>query len=322
VANQVYIGIDGGGTYSRVVCATLDGIVLAYAEGGGANPDHNVDSEANLRRTVADALTRAGQSASSVAGTVAGLAGLDAPDDREWADRYAATDGSRGPRLAVNDTEIALAGALELQPGILSIASTGTNTFGRTDDGRLVGNYTHFGHYAHMAARHLTYGAVFAIVAGDAVVADQTLVDRALAHWGVADIVGLREVALSFASQEPVARNKRASSLAPAITQAALDGSPIARRACEAAVEEQVVAIRLVASCFAARSVQVVLHGAVANCPYINAQLRRRLSACSGKELIVASPSLPPAHGAVLMAAERWGRVPLETIVRNLKASG
>jgi N-acetylglucosamine kinase-like BadF-type ATPase len=76
---------------------------------------------------------------------VAGFAGLDAPEDQEWADRFTAVPGLVCPRLSVNDAVIAHAGALRSLPGIIAISGTGPIVFGVTPDVRQIRNYD-FGH--------------------------------------------------------------------------------------------------------------------------------------------------------------------------------
>ena len=65
-ANPVVIGVDGGGTSTRALCATLDGRVLARAEAGGSNPSHNHDTEGNVQTAIKLVLQHADRSPGDV----------------------------------------------------------------------------------------------------------------------------------------------------------------------------------------------------------------------------------------------------------------
>lgn len=44
MCGKLVVGIDGGGTYTRVMTANIEGKVLSYVESGGANPSHNANA--------------------------------------------------------------------------------------------------------------------------------------------------------------------------------------------------------------------------------------------------------------------------------------
>lgn len=54
---QVVIGVDGGGTYTRVLCTDLAGNVLARVQVGGANPSKNHDAKQNVQQALWQVLT-------------------------------------------------------------------------------------------------------------------------------------------------------------------------------------------------------------------------------------------------------------------------
>src|SRR6266511_6424010 len=116
---RVVLGVDGGGTFTRAMLVDIDGRVLAYAETGGSNPNHHPRAEENAREAIEQVLAAAGCQPGQVAALVSGFAGLDGPEDQEWADRFTAVPGLVCPRLSVNDAVIAHAGALRSQPGII-----------------------------------------------------------------------------------------------------------------------------------------------------------------------------------------------------------
>ena len=132
---RVVLGVDGGGTFTRALIADLDGRVLASAETGGSNPSHHPRAEENAREAIQQVLVAAGCESAQVEALVAGFAGLDGPEDQEWADRFTAVPGLVCPHLSVNDAVIAHAGALRSQPGIIAISGTGSIVFGVTPAG-------------------------------------------------------------------------------------------------------------------------------------------------------------------------------------------
>jgi N-acetylglucosamine kinase-like BadF-type ATPase len=127
---RVVLGVDGGGTHTRAMIANIDGQFLAYAETGGSNPNDHPSAEQNAREAIQHVIAAAGGEPRQVAALVAGFAGLDAPADQEWADRFTAVPGLVCPRLSVDDAVIAHAGALLSQPGIIALSGTGSMVFG------------------------------------------------------------------------------------------------------------------------------------------------------------------------------------------------
>ncbi|WP_325176800.1 BadF/BadG/BcrA/BcrD ATPase family protein [Paenibacillus alkalitolerans] len=78
------IGIDGGGTSTRVVVSDLSGNVLAYAEKGPASIYKDSSAKQNVQDAIVEAIEKAGKCYDQVQGIVAGIAGYDAPSDLDW----------------------------------------------------------------------------------------------------------------------------------------------------------------------------------------------------------------------------------------------
>ena len=146
---KVVIGLDGGGTHTRALCCALNGEVLAYAQTGGSSPQHNAPEEAErrVRHLIADVLQQAERAPADVMALTAGMAGLDAPKDQEWAERFTALPGLAGTRAHVNDAVIAHAGALQSHPGIIVICGTGSILYAVNEAGQAENNYRYL-HYA------------------------------------------------------------------------------------------------------------------------------------------------------------------------------
>ncbi|WP_259392004.1 hypothetical protein [Paenibacillus thiaminolyticus] len=58
---NIVIGIDGGGTTTRVMMASLDGTVIAYAETGCCNPNKDVQAKQHVRDALQEAAARSGR---------------------------------------------------------------------------------------------------------------------------------------------------------------------------------------------------------------------------------------------------------------------
>jgi glucosamine kinase len=308
VTARVVLGVDGGGTHTRALIADLDGRVLASAETGGSNPSHHPRAEENAREAIQQVLTAAGCEPRQVEALVAGFAGLDGPEDQEWADRFTAVPGLVCPRLCVNDAVIAHAGALRSQPGIIAISGTGSIVFGVTPDGRHVRNYD-FGHYAPSTARHLSYDAVYRLIAGEAEAADRSFLEAVLAFWDTVDVSALAELGARGFVADRQERNYRFGAMAKLVTAAAEQGVPVARAVCDQAATTLGIGIRLVGACFAEAPIPVALVGSVIRSPYPERAVKQVLARKANRDYQVVEPALPSVQGAVLMALERCGRV-------------
>jgi glucosamine kinase len=130
---SVVLGIDGGGTRTRA-SIVRDGKRLAFAQGGsikrlrvGAEV-----AEANLRAVLKDAFEQAGSPAIDAA--TVGVASAALPGVAEWITAVLREFGITRSEV-VGDEVIALDAAFHGGPGILQIAGTGSNCIGRAPDG-------------------------------------------------------------------------------------------------------------------------------------------------------------------------------------------
>lgn len=65
---NIVVGIDGGGTNTRVMICDMNGNELAYAESGCASKYKDVNAAENMKATIKDALVVAGRDTTDVAG--------------------------------------------------------------------------------------------------------------------------------------------------------------------------------------------------------------------------------------------------------------
>ncbi|OBZ10194.1 N-acetylglucosamine kinase [Bacillus sp. FJAT-26390] len=318
-AEHVVIGIDGGGTHTRVMICDLWGHVLACAERGSASIYKDKQAAQNVQGAITDALHLAGRTTEQVLALVAGIAGYDAPSDLDWIAPLTKLPGLTCPIRHVNDAVSAHSGALMGRSGIIVIAGTGSIIVGITEDGQFIRNYD-FHHYAASAARFIAYDAVYEMLAGSFDDTDHHLLQAMLAHWSVPTVSELAAIAKKGFTEDRRERDKQFGEFAPAITEAAAQGSTAAIRVCNRAVDQIKVGIELIAASFAGVEVEVAFIGSVANSPYFLQELGAQLRQGNNKRYSVVEPKFSPVIGSVLLALKHI-HIPIDdALIDNLHA--
>ena len=133
--SEYFLGVDGGQSSTTAVIGDEKGRILGWATDGPCNHASGAEAIAKFRRVIRECLSRA-------------LSAANLPRDQHF--RAACLGMSGGPedktallakmvatdRLVVtHDAEIALAGALNGEPGVIVIAGTGSIAFGRNAQG-------------------------------------------------------------------------------------------------------------------------------------------------------------------------------------------
>jgi glucosamine kinase len=133
----IVLGMDGGGTQTRVAVATAAGEIIGRSKAGACNLA-TVQTPAALAAALAAAdraLAEAGQERAAVTALCAGVAGVSYIERR---DQFQAGLQSAFPRAHVAvepDYAVALAGATGGAPGVIVIAGTGSAAYGENADG-------------------------------------------------------------------------------------------------------------------------------------------------------------------------------------------
>lgn len=296
---QIVVGIDSGGSTTRVACLDRDARVVGRAAGAGGSPEHNSTSEAEVRSALARALVDADRAPADVVSLVAGMAGLNVESDQIWAAEHTRLDGLTSARTHVNDTVIGHVGAFLGKPGVLVVAGTGSMILGIDRNGRHYRN-DHVHHYAG-AARHLAYDVVHRIVLGDD--PDDELVPVALQHWQVADVRALR--AAIEAPYESEAVKRAFGTFAPEVTRRH-GTSALARASIERLAERTALGIRLAGAPLGEPVVAWSGAGAVASDPTCVDAVERQLAGSNGHYLFTPA-ALSPLGGAALLALRSAG---------------
>jgi len=310
--DAIVIGIDGGGTNTRVMICDLKGSELAYVEGCCASRYKDERASENVRAAIGEALAKAGRTTEDAVGLVAGIAGYESVEDDAWIAPFTDLPGLHCPKLHLNDSDIAHAGALRSQPGIIVIAGTGTMIMGINESGKRVRNLDYH-HYAYSAARHLAYDAVYEVLAGRGDGSDEGLVSEMLRYWQADGLERLQGQARQGFHPDKMKRDQLFGLFAPRVTLAAEQGSGVARRVCDRAAEQLRLGVELVGSSFAGDEVEAALIGSVARSPYMVGRLRALLESSPVRRYRIVEPQFPPVVGAVLLAYRELG---LSTDVR------
>jgi N-acetylmuramic acid 6-phosphate etherase len=142
-AEDLYLGLDGGGTRTVALLARADAsggswVVLGRGEAGPSNP-HAVGAERSqqaLDEAVGKAFVAAGLPRAAVAAACLGLAGAGRPEDqapiRDWAARVRLA----GAVEVTADAPLLLGAGTPQGWGLALVAGTGSMAFARAPDGR------------------------------------------------------------------------------------------------------------------------------------------------------------------------------------------
>ncbi len=136
---RCYLGIDGGGTFTRAVLISAAGAVLGRGQSGASN-FNNVGNEIagrHLQEATLRAVQDAGRKNLDVQGAFLGLAAIKSADDMARMAAVAESFGIApvGTVIVRNDIYNAHAGGLSGAAGIAVIAGTGSHCLGRDVSG-------------------------------------------------------------------------------------------------------------------------------------------------------------------------------------------
>lgn len=141
------IGIDGGGTKSRLMATDRKGGEYGPVIGGSTNIHSNSPAtvQKNIRDLVQGFLRERGATDADIDALVIGSAGVDIPEHVTEMEALLRDGGFTCPLRVVNDVEILLESEVRGQPGIVLISGTGSVGLGKGADGRVhrVGGWGH-----------------------------------------------------------------------------------------------------------------------------------------------------------------------------------
>ncbi|WP_106767461.1 BadF/BadG/BcrA/BcrD ATPase family protein [Paenibacillus faecalis] len=301
MVHEVVIGIDGGGSTTRVMVSDLTGHILSYAEGGPSSIHKDSNAHENVQNTIQMALSSASINIDQVIGLVAGIAGYESESDLKWVQRLTDIDGLNCPKWYVNDAVVAHAGAFLGEPGIVVVSGTGSIIMAITEQGKQFRNID-FHHYAASAARFLSYDTMFEILAGHVHSSDETMVRQIIKFWNVERADQLLNLAAHGFIEDQKKRDKTFGKMAPIITNAASEGSELGRFVCDRAIDQIMVGVDILGAFFKPGLVSVTGIGSVIRSSYMKSKFIERLQSGTNNRYHYKNPELSAVAGAVLMA--------------------
>jgi N-acetylglucosamine kinase len=306
IETGLILGIDGGGTSTVCVVADRSGHVLSTVEAPPSN--HRKadlrDARQALVSGIGSALCAAGfpeQRRPRFAAVCAGLAGVDTREDAALLWRLLNEVVSTEHLQVLNDGEIALAGALEDEPGVLVISGTGSIAWATSASGEhlRVGGWDYIlgdeGSGYNIGSRVLRAVAC----AHDHRIVRTSLTESVFNFFEVADFDGLLGV-IYHEEMTP----QRIASLAPLADWAAIEGDEAAAQLLRSAARD-LASLALSAASLAkldTGSFPVVGMGGVLLADGFFAEaFREEVRALAPEAHFISSKHIP-AEGAVLLA--------------------
>jgi N-acetylglucosamine kinase len=228
MAQDYFLGIDGGGTKTAAVLIDRKGHEIARAISGPSNfyTVGKAVAEASLREAIQRLRVTAGPATSQVAAIGLGMAGVDRPGDREVILDMLLRIGQFDHITIVNDSEAALVGGVGRRHGLVLIAGTGAIAYGVNAQGTAK-RADGWGYVAgdEGSAHWIGVEGLRAVArAHDGRGPDTLLTKRLVSHLDIADVTGL--VTLVYGEEFGV---PQLAGLAPLVSQAARDGDPVAQ---------------------------------------------------------------------------------------------
>jgi N-acetylglucosamine kinase-like BadF-type ATPase len=224
---RLFLGVDGGQTGTTALIGDKHGRVLGSGSGGPCNHAGAAEGRQKLVRAVQDsvaaACAQAGLQAKALKFAAACFGMSGGPEDKEAILREILP---AGVVVVTDDAVIALAGATAGEPGIVTIAGTGSIAFGHHADGR--------------KARTGGWGYIFGDEGSGFDIARQALraVLRAAEGWGPATALAPALLTITGCADPngilhlfytPEWPRSRVAALAPLVDEAAIEGDGVAR---------------------------------------------------------------------------------------------
>lgn len=135
-----YLGIDGGGTKSRIMAADENENVIGIGFGGSTNINSNAREIVleNLRELFNSLIEEYGLIKSDCKAIAIGSAGLDSDASIEIMETMIRSLGFFCKIIAVNDSQLVLSAATRMNAGITVISGTGAIAYGTKGNGKSI----------------------------------------------------------------------------------------------------------------------------------------------------------------------------------------
>ncbi len=314
----MYLGIDGGGSKTRIALTDHSGEIIADFVGGPSNPlSVSMDT---IKNTFDDLLLQIEAIAdlSEIVSVCAGIAGLENSHAKAELDTYLKRKFSEHTNVEIcHDALTALYSGTNGDPGIVNIAGTGSITFGLTDELQMVRSggwgylldHTGSGYGIGRAALQKVFDLY------DRSIINTALTERILTKFKVSQPPEL----IPYIYSHPDSRTNIAS-ICEEVFQLMREGDGYSMQIIEKAAFDISKGIRnLIERHFKNLSeIKVVLTGSVfRSCDLILPMLERHVPG----EVEFILPKSPPVAGSIIQSYQSVnGKCPIE-FTRNLHAS-
>ena len=312
------LGVDGGGSRTRCVIASLSGHILARGSGGPSNPlTAGVDGAAEAIQTaIGEASRRCG--INSFVASVMGIAGTErAPTIEALATRLTLHD--LGDLRIIGDAKIALSGATGCRPGVVVISGTGSIAYGENERGE--------------TARAGGWGWRLGDEGSGYLIGNKALIAALRDHDGrgpKTTLTGKISEALSLGTLDDLVDltysknmgSEEVAALASIVGEAAEEGDNVALRILEGAgVELGIAASAVIRRLGLSGGFTVGLVGGVFNLgPLILESLERSVRR-TAPDCVISGPRFPPEVGATLLALRDTGVELGDELLNTMEAS-
>jgi N-acetylglucosamine kinase-like BadF-type ATPase len=306
IMNHYFLGVDIGSTKSHALIADRAGTILGFGQAGAGNYQV-VDypgMAAALRQATSQALAVAGLTIDQIAYAGLGISGYDWPSQRPQMIRTIREAGVVAPLEVVNDAILGLLAGASDTWGVALVAGTGSNCYGRDQQGRtgrVTGEGIHFGEYGG---------------AGELAILAQQAVSRAWSHRGPATDLSDAFIAAAGARNLDdlmeglaLSRYRLGAKVAPLIFQVARAGDRVAREVIALAGRELAdLAIGVIRQLsFEQQTFDVVLVGSLYNGGELLIEPLRTAIHAVAPGARLTRLTAPPVVGGVLLAMEQDG---------------
>jgi len=312
----VLIGVDGGGTRSRLVAVRLDGTVLAKTESGGIN--YNAIGMNAARENLRDGVRRliASLPGEKYEAISVGMSALDRPADAALLKEFAGDCFDAERLLMDSDVYMALMGATLGEPGVMVVSGTGAMIVTQDASGNVV-NAGGWGYRLDdpgsaygVAIDALREAMMYLEDAGE----QTNLGNAALSFFDASDSRAL--IGRLYDEDMPPSR---IAQFAQAVLSCAAEGDRTAQRVIGRHVEMLADLTAPLLKKFPEGTGVNLYGGMFEHNPLVVELFREKLRAL-GRNTVMTSPSLPPELGAVIAYLGKKN-VPKVEIISRMRQS-
>ena len=324
---KLFVGVDGGGTKTRALIVSAEGVCRGIALSGASNPNSVGAARAleNLHLALLEAAKSAGVPADFAAGFF-GISGVNAADSARAVHEkiFAFPDVSISNFLVENDTRSLCAATFGVSSGIVLIAGTGSKCYGRAEDGREweTGGYDFLVSDEGGAFDLAKRGLIAAVRAADGRGAPTMLKELLFDELQIVEPgqISRRLHQNSLKNPGKSMTKDEVSALARFVDKACLAGDAVAAEILESAMSELAQMVTTVAKKLdiSGKNARLAITGGVILHEPCGSIFRKVMTrAMPGIEIV--NPAFPPVVGAAIRALSFGGVSITPDVLENLK---